>query len=61
MTQVVRSLKEPIMSFYKTELPKTTKNLGPFYIGRYEVTSEQYAPFVKEAGIASLSIGAILS
>ncbi len=49
------------MSFYKTELPKTTKNLGPFYIGRYEVTSEQYAPFVKEAGIASLSIGAILS
>lgn len=48
--RIVASLKEPMVDFYGTELPKSTKNLEAFYIDQYEVTNEQYARFLKETG-----------
>jgi formylglycine-generating enzyme required for sulfatase activity len=46
--RIVLGLKTPMAEIYRTELPKTTKNLESFYIGRYEVTNEQYTLFVRE-------------
>ena len=44
--QLVRSLREPMVSFYETELPETTKDLRDFYIDKYEVTNELFRRFV---------------
>jgi formylglycine-generating enzyme required for sulfatase activity len=44
--RLVRSLHEPMISFYETELPETTKELPDFYIDKYEVTNGLFSRFV---------------
>jgi len=46
--RIVVGLKASMAEIYRTELPKTTKHLESFYIGKYEITNEQYAGFVRD-------------
>lgn len=48
--RIVALLKERMVDFYRTELPKETKTLKAYYIDRHEVTNEQYGRFLKETG-----------
>lgn len=47
---LLRRYKLGWAEIYGTELPRQQKQVGAFYIDRYEVTNSQYATFMKDTG-----------
>lgn len=50
LRQLVKRLGEPMIDFYRSELPQTQRELDSFFIDVSEVTNEQYRRFCAEAG-----------